>query len=398
MNASIEDDTAWMQLALAQAHKAEAAGEVPVGTVVVKEGRLLAAGHNLSISSCDPTAHAEVVALRAAAHAEGNYRLEGCTLYVTLEPCAMCSGAMLHARLDRVVFGAHDPRAGAAGSVLNLFAQSEINHRTVVHGGVLAAECARILRNFFKLRRVNRNPLREDALRTPEHRFAALPDWTWPVQQWVDLPQLDGLRLSGVDLSPEVCSPPHCVLCLHPVEGWGYTFRHLIPALLSRGVRVAVPDLVGFGRSDKPKKPSFHAVDWHAKVLHAWMVQLQLSGVLCVLPSQGGMAQIGRRLMSMSPDLFQAIAWLDEPSGNARAIRVKQSEVQTAAYDAPFPDKGFRAAQRAFGSWCDVEEVANNLNGIIQIRFSLAALESKSESMTLAEATINCTSTGKPNP
>lgn len=398
MNTFVDEDAAWMQLALAQAHQAEAAGEVPVGAVVVKGGRLLAAGHNLSISSCDPTAHAEVVALRAAAQAVGNYRLDGCTLYVTLEPCAMCSGAMLHARLDRVVFGAHDPRAGAAGSVLNLFAQPGLNHHTVVHAGVQAVECAHVLHNFFKPRRVNRNPLREDALRTPEHRFAALPDWPWPMQRWTDLPVLDGLHLSGVDQSPEVCNSPHCVLCLHPVEGWGYTFRHLIPALLSSGVRVAVPDLVGFGRSDKPKKQSFHSVDWHAKVLHAWMVQLQLANVICVLPSQAGVAQIGCRLMSMAPELFQAIVWLDEPSGHAPNTRAKPSTVQKAAYDAPFPDKGFRAAQRAFGSWPAVEDAALNLSGIIQIHFPLVALESKSDSRALADAVINCVSAGKPSP
>jgi tRNA(adenine34) deaminase len=121
-----------MGLALEQARQAAAAGEVPVGAVVVKDGQVIATGRNAPIASHDPTAHAEVVALREAARVLGNYRLEGCTLYVTLEPCAMCSGAMLHARVDRVVFGAADPRTGVAGSVLNLFDHTQLNHQTQV--------------------------------------------------------------------------------------------------------------------------------------------------------------------------------------------------------------------------------------------------------------------------
>jgi len=142
-----------MERALALARRAEAAGEVPVGAVVVRGGELLGEGWNRPISRRDPTAHAEVVALRAAAAAAGNYRLPGATLYVTLEPCLMCAGALVHARVARLVFGAPDPKTGAAGSRLDAFALPFLNHRVEVAGGVLAAECGRLLRAFFEARR-----------------------------------------------------------------------------------------------------------------------------------------------------------------------------------------------------------------------------------------------------
>ena len=146
-------DIDFMQLALAQATEAAQVGEVPVGAVVVQGGQVIATGRNAPIAGHDPTAHAEIAALRAAAKVLGNYRLPECTLYVTLEPCAMCSGAMLHARLKRVVFGASDAKTGAAGSVINLFDQPQLNHQTALQGGVLADECAALLKSFFSQRR-----------------------------------------------------------------------------------------------------------------------------------------------------------------------------------------------------------------------------------------------------
>ena len=146
-------DMHFMQLALAQAKAGAIAGEVPVGAVVVKDGEVIASAHNAPLGSKDPTAHAEINALRIAAQALGNYRLEGCTLYVTLEPCAMCSGAAMHARLSRLVYGATEPKTGAAGSVLNLFDNAQLNHHTQVMGGVLASECAQELQAFFEMRR-----------------------------------------------------------------------------------------------------------------------------------------------------------------------------------------------------------------------------------------------------
>ena len=148
-----ELDHQFMQQALDQAKLAAAAGEVPVGAVLVRDGQVISTGFNRPISNSDPSAHAEMMALRAAALDESNYRLPGTTLYVTLEPCTMCAGAMLHARVDRVVFGATDPKTGAAGSVLNVFSEKQINHQTQVEGGIMGEECGQVLRDFFKERR-----------------------------------------------------------------------------------------------------------------------------------------------------------------------------------------------------------------------------------------------------
>ncbi len=147
-------DEQWMRRALELAARAEAEGEVPVGAVVVDAaGTIIGEGWNRPIAAHDPTAHAEIQALRAAAAAVGNYRLPDTTLYVTLEPCAMCAGAMVHARVRRVVFGAADPRTGAAGSVFNLLQNSALNHQCETLGGVLAEESGALLRHFFRLRR-----------------------------------------------------------------------------------------------------------------------------------------------------------------------------------------------------------------------------------------------------
>ena len=146
-------DLTFMSRALELARMAEAAGEVPVGAVIVRAGEIIAEGWNRPIGACDPTAHAEIVALRAAGQALGTYRLTGTTLYVTLEPCAMCASAMVHARVERLVYAATDPRAGAAGSVFNIVQHSALNHRLECTAGVLADECSALLRNFFLARR-----------------------------------------------------------------------------------------------------------------------------------------------------------------------------------------------------------------------------------------------------
>ncbi len=142
-----------MRQALREAERAGREHEVPVGAVAVRDGRVLARAHNRPIGLNDPTAHAEILALRRAARKLGNYRLSGCTLYVTIEPCAMCAGAIVQARLRRVVFGATDPKAGAGGSVLTILNHPKLNHRVEVQGGVLAEDCASILRDFFRIRR-----------------------------------------------------------------------------------------------------------------------------------------------------------------------------------------------------------------------------------------------------
>ncbi|MFM6921985.1 MAG: tRNA adenosine(34) deaminase TadA [Polynucleobacter victoriensis] len=148
-----EQDLEFMQLALVEAQKARALGEVPVGAVLVSDNQVIATGHNQPISNNDPSAHAEVAALRAAGKNLSNYRLPNTTLYVTLEPCMMCCGAIMHARISRVVYGAADAKTGCVHSVLNLFDNPQLNHHTMVEGGVLAEECAQVLKDFFKERR-----------------------------------------------------------------------------------------------------------------------------------------------------------------------------------------------------------------------------------------------------
>lgn len=174
-------DELGMRLALDQALNAQLAGEVPVGAVILRHTdqgpQVLATGYNRPITTHDPTAHAEIVALRHAAQLLQNYRLPGCTLYVTLEPCAMCAMALLHARFQRVVFAAADPKTGAAGSVVNLFAEPRLNHHTTLVGGVLAGPASALLRQFFAERRAQQRAER-DALRAAAptgHAAAAMP-------------------------------------------------------------------------------------------------------------------------------------------------------------------------------------------------------------------------------
>jgi tRNA(adenine34) deaminase len=149
----LHPDELWMEEALRCAQRAHEAGEVPVGAVVVCNGQVVGCGWNRNIAASDPTAHAEVMALREAGAAVGNHRLEDCDLFVTIEPCAMCSGALVHARIRRLVYGADDPKAGAVHSVMQVLNHPQLNHKTEVRGGVLAGRCAEVLQSFFKSRR-----------------------------------------------------------------------------------------------------------------------------------------------------------------------------------------------------------------------------------------------------
>ena len=146
-------DEQFMRAALSQAQQAGACGEVPVGAVIVLDGKIIGQGFNQPIQRHDPTAHAEIMAIRHAAQQLGNYRLPGCTLYVTLEPCMMCTGAIIHARISQIVFGANDPKTGVAGSVINLFDEFRLNHHAAIQGGMLADECGQLLSSFFAARR-----------------------------------------------------------------------------------------------------------------------------------------------------------------------------------------------------------------------------------------------------
>lgn len=250
----------------------------------------------------------------------------------------MCAGAMLHARLARVVFGAADPKTGAAGSVIDLFAQSQLNHQTRVEGGVLAQECAALLQQFFRERRQaardSAEPLRDDALRTPEARFAALPD-VLPPERWLaDLPVQQGWRMHYQDRGP--ANAAMACIALHDFNQWGHLFRHLAAALPE--VRLLVPDLIGFGRSDKPKREAVHTLDWHAAVLREWMARLGVRHA--VLACAPGAEPLARMLREALPGGIVAVL----------AAPLHAEPKAAAAWQAPFPDRGFEAGPRALGS------------------------------------------------
>lgn len=331
-----------MQAALAQAQAAGATGEVPVGAVVVLDGQIIGVGRNAPIHTHDPTAHAEILALRAAARHLGNYRLDDCELFVTLEPCAMCAGAMLHARIKRVVFGAPDPKTGAAGSVSNVFAVPQLNHHTHIEGGLLSDACANLLQDFFKQQRAQQQleaaqagrALREDALRTPESRFAALSACPAPSFYVNDLPSLAGLRMHYVDTNPKQAKGTH--LCLHGVQEWSYAWGSYIQKASAAGLRVVCADLIGFGKSDKPKKKGFHTLGWHAQVLLELIQRLDLPAAQLIVAESA--LPLAYKLQAIAP---QSV--LD--------IEVTQTDaLNKDALYAPFPDKGHQAGPQAFSS------------------------------------------------
>jgi tRNA(adenine34) deaminase len=383
---SPSENAHFLQLAVDEAQAAALAGEVPVGAVVVRHGQVIATGRNAPIGSHDPTAHAEIVALRGAAAALGNYRLDDCELYVTLEPCAMCAGAMLHSRLRRVVFATPDPKTGAAGSVTNLFGLAALNHQTEVvdatHLGAAYAHLVKasgqLLHNFFAGKRQEHrrqhHPLREDALRAPDAAFAHLPGYPWPAQYVSDLPSLAGLRMHYLD---EGAAPQDTAqttyLCLHGNPAWSYLYRKMIPVFTASGARVVAPDMVGFGKSDKPKRDSFHSFSWHRQCLLELVERLDLNNIVLVVQDWGGL--LGLTLPLAAPQRYQGlvvmnttlatgeaplskgfIAWREMCAKNpafdiARLFargNPHLSGAECAAYMAPFPDAGHRAATRAF--------------------------------------------------
>jgi len=371
------NDEDFMRLALAQADAALSAGEVPVGAVLVRDGQVIAQAHNAPVAQHDPSAHAEVLVLREAASKLGNYRLDDCTLYVTLEPCTMCAGAILNARLGKVVWGAPEPKTGAAGSVINVFAQPALNHQTVNQGQVLAEQCSLPLQIFFKqLRQANNTKaaatrLRDDAVRTPDSAFASIPGYPWTPNYISDLPSLDGLRMHYLDEGPVDAEVTW--LCLHGNPAWSYLYRHMIPVFLAAGHRVLAPDMPGFGQSDKPKKDSAHSFEWHRNVLLEFIEALDLTGIQLVVQDWGGI--LGLTLPMAQPWRYQSLlvmnttlatgeqplsdgflAWrqmcADKPMFDVAKLFARgnpqMSADECAAYNAPFPDAGHRAALRAF--------------------------------------------------
>jgi tRNA(adenine34) deaminase len=385
---STGENAHFLQLALDEARAAGQTGEVPVGAVVVRHGQVIATGRNAPIGAQDPTAHAEIVALRAAAAALGNYRLDDCELYVTLEPCAMCAGAMLHARLRRVVYGAPDAKTGAAGSVVNLFANTALNHQTeVIDATQLGAACAsvasasgQLLQDFFahkrkelRMQKSTSHPLREDALRTPDAAFAALPGYPWQPHYVSDLPSLAGLRMHYLDEGQSAAPNQTTYLCLHGNPAWSYLYRKMIPIFTASGARVVAPDMVGFGKSDKPKKDSFHSFSWQRQTLLELVERLDLNKTVLVVQDWGGL--LGLTLPMAEPQRYKGLvvmnttlatgelpltpgfkAWREmcasKPDFDIARLFSRgdkaMSEAECAAYMAPYPDAGHRAATRAF--------------------------------------------------
>jgi len=375
-------DLKWMQEAIELAKQAGASGEVPVGAVVVREGLIVGRGCNGPVANNDPTAHAELMALRDAAQTIGNYRLENCTLYVTLEPCTMCAGAILNSRISRLVYGASEPRTGAAGSVLDVFANQGLNHHTEVISGVLSDACRQLLQEFFKPKRLNLKPLREDALRPPDEWFEGIPDYPWAAQYVSDLPSLKGLRLHYLDegrsenLNAGQDPSSHrklTYLCLHGNPAWSYLYRKMIPTFTAHGHRVVAPDLIGFGKSDKFKKPNQHNFDFHRQVLLDLIERLDLHRIVLVVQDWGGI--LGLTLPMDMPHRFAGLlamntalatgtqpltdgflswrAWCESnPDFEVAKLFARgnkhMSIAETQAYNSPFKDRGHRAALHAF--------------------------------------------------
>lgn len=353
------DDAHYMSLAIAQARLAAAAGEIPVGAVVIRRGlagypdELLASAHNQPIALNDPTAHAEMLALRQAAQVLGNYRLDGCELYVTLEPCAMCAQALLHARLARVVYGAPEPKTGAAGSVVNILGDARLNHQTLVQGGVEAEACAALMQSFFaEQRRAARafaQPLRDDALRTPDAAFAplwqALPnDWREASHTTQAGTALNGLRLHWIDRPPVAThadggKAPAWVL-LHGPESWWPQWLAVGEQLTQEGHRVLLPDLIGFGMSDKPKKPHWHTISRHASMLAEWLGGLGEHTWLIGGPAAHD--HLGKQLVQLLHEQYPL-------SATWQVINAPGHQLLPPGWeDWPYPDKGHQAARKAW--------------------------------------------------
>ena len=389
------DDSAWMEAALQQAQRAADAGEVPVGSVVVRNGQVVGRGYNQPVGTHDPSAHAEVQALRDAARHLGNYRLEDCTLYVTLEPCAMCAGAILHARLARVVWGAAEPRTGAAGSVIDLFAHPQLNHHTSTTAGVLADAAAHQLTAFFAQRRQVQqvaakaaHPLRDDALRTAEKCFSAHCDCARSSCFYSDWPALDGLRLHVKDSGAPSDASAITWLLLPGSPAPQGLYRHLTAGLQTQGDRVVAVDWLGFGRSDKPKKDSAISDARQLAMLQDLVERLALPpGQGLVVVAHGDASRLAQALLAAlaahHPAGASAALWLINPllAGAASPgyrdwleqvqrkpmLNLAQATRNSALggvsaddvvqWQAQFPDKGYRAGLRAWArdalAWAD---------------------------------------------
>lgn len=349
-----------MQLALEQAYVAEKLGEIPVGAVVLLDGKVVGTGYNQTISESDPTAHAEVVAIRAAAKLLGNYRLDKCTLYVTLEPCTMCMGAIFHSRIAKVYFGAFDPKTGACGSVLNLPSDHRINHHCQVVGGVSQTQCGLQLSGYFERLRASKSltrvPLREDALRLPH---GALSSYMGGVksQPVDDLKAANGLRIQIWQNPASTSNPKNLVLCLHGATSWSYIYRAVLTADIPARTMVLALDFPGHGGSDKTKKGGEFEVANQLSIVNDLLVRFTASTIHLLGQDTG--CELAVRLAAGNPGrisgmtLFNPVCMDSKPSLNrGAAIRSRQQFIAALqdqcernmadidALSAPYPDAG----------------------------------------------------------
>lgn len=257
----------------------------------------------------------------------------------------MCAQAMLHARIRRVVYGAREPKTGAAGSVLDLFALRELNHHTEVLGGVLAQDCAELMSDFFASRRAQTRllaaPLRQDALRTPQSRF----ERAWELfpalraaSRYETVPESEGLRLHGIDAGPALTT---AWLALHGPDAWWPQLASWALRRIAEGQRVLLPDLIGFGQSDKPKKPGWHSLDRHARVLLAWARSRGISAIyVTYAKNQKKLAEKVEKTAGLTPGLS---------IGRLIALRADElMELPEELRAAPYPDRGHQAGPRAW--------------------------------------------------
>lgn len=355
----------FMQLALEQAQVGESLGEIPVGAVLVLDGKVIAVGHNQTVSKCDPTAHAEIVAIRAAARTLGNYRLTQCTLYVTLEPCAMCMGAVLHSRIARLYYGTKDPKTGACGSVLDIPGDPQINHHCEVHGGILQMQCAQHLMAYFQQlrdekRRMARAPLREDAVRMDTRVLAPLI----PHAESVQLDNLlasHGLRVQAWR-SPHSTHNPDClVLCLHGATSWSYIYHSLFSERIPANTVIWAVDLPGHGGSDKTKKGGELAdCTLQLRILTELLALVGAQRIHILAQDTG--CELGLRLAADIPDRISGFTLLnpacsdfkpvDRPGTPIRSWQQFRTYLDTQsegdfdvakALFAPYPDAGHAA-------------------------------------------------------
>jgi tRNA(adenine34) deaminase len=359
---TLTTDKFYMQQALDLANVASCHNEVPVGAVIVKNGEVIAKGFNLCIQNSDPTAHAEIVAIKQAALVLQNYRLEDCELYVTLEPCCMCAGAILNSRIKRVVYAASDLKAGAAGSVMNVFQNPSLNHQTTISKGVLNEESVSILQNFFQNKRQEQtqnslpNKLREDFLRLPtpiykeflvKNQLASFSYFNY------QLNNLNGARLHYLDSGISPLKPDQhnqkTIVILPGLMQSTQSFLDIFYYFKNLGTRVVVIDLIGMGYSDKPKKlkhDSFEAmIDYHFQYLNELLQLLNISSFDIVATHLTAVIAYSIQAVYKPSEIYlqnnnSALMLSKIKSWNHFKKIVEKSDDYSSISLLPYPDKG----------------------------------------------------------